>query len=107
VAAEECGDRARALLRQRIVVLVAARRVGVGIHIDIGLVEGLQRPRDLVERGVELRPDGRAIAVEGERRRDADQDSVADANHVDPDAGGLRAQLAVGPCHIIERSRAA
>ena len=86
--------------RQRLVHLRRAGRVGVGEHVDIGLVAGLHRPRDLEQGRVELRLHARASGIEGQRRRDADDDPVADLQHVEPDAGGLPAQLAVeiAPC---------
>ncbi len=72
----------------------------MAVHVEIGLVVGRQRLRDLIERALELRRDGRRVRREGHARGDVEQDVVALALHLDAGAGGLLAQLALLPVHI-------
>ena len=82
----------------------ACRTVSVWAkHVDEGLVAGLHRPRDLQQRRVELRLHAGAARIEREARRNSDDDAAADLEHVEPDAGGLGAQLAVELGHISRR----
>src|SRR5688572_29950517 len=91
-ALQVAGDRIGALLGQLLVVGIAADAVGVAGDLDHGLVVLLQRARDVVEHGIELRLEVGLVEVEGDAAGHVQRDVVALADHVDAGAGGLLAQ---------------
>ena len=90
-----------AALRQRLVVLDAADRVGVPRHLHHGLVVLHQGAADLVEHRVEARIQVGAVAGEGDAARHVEGDVVILAHHLDPGAGHLGAQRRLLPVLVV------
>jgi hypothetical protein len=93
-------DRGRASIGQPLVALRGAGQIGVGKHVDEGLVATFHRPRDFVDGRVELRLHRCTSRIEGQRRGNANNDSVADLKHVEADPSRLLAQLGIKSRHV-------
>ena len=76
-AGQVIRHRQRAPLRQLLVVRIAAGRIGMAVHVDIGLVILRQRLRHLIQRPLELRLHRGRIIGEGDARRDIEHQIVA------------------------------
>ena len=85
---------------EKLVMLMAARRVGVPEDVDIGLVVAAEGARDIVEDRMELRLHFPPVNVECYARRHAQDQIVALAHHVDPGAGRLAPEICLLAVHV-------
>ena len=69
-------------------------------HVDVSAVAGLHGARDFQQGRIGRRLDRRASGIEGEDRRDADDDAAADLQDVEADSGRLPSQLGIEVGHV-------